>query len=187
MNRFFLKLDRFAAWILMAVIIFYAVSGYGMTKGLIDRDIAQSLHLTWLGGIGIVAFVIHTFRGIYLSLLRWKVWNKATQGLLISFYVLLAGFFLYIHFFYVSAYAAAPIATETPATVFTAATLSAYDGRNGQPAYAAVDGIVYDVSAAFRRGDHHGYSAGIDLSDYFYSQHQASLLKRYPIVGTYQP
>ena len=32
----------------------------------------------------------------------------------------------------------------------------------------------------------YGYSAGIDLTDYFYSQHQASLLDDYPIVGAYQ-
>jgi predicted heme/steroid binding protein len=189
MNIFFIKLDRIAAWVLMAVIIIYAVSGYGMTKGLIDRDIARSLHLVWLGGLGAIAFIIHTYRAIYCSFLRWKIWNKATKGLLISFYVLFACFFFYVHFFYTPSYDAVPavsIAVETKTTVFTATTLAAYDGRNGQPAYAAVDGIVYDFSSVFRNGNHHGYQAGVDLTADFYAQHPAALLSRYPIAGTYQ-
>jgi predicted heme/steroid binding protein len=202
MNIFLTKLDRIAARVLMVVIIIYAVSGYGMTKGIIDDNIARSLHLSWLGGIGIITFIIHTFYALSLSLRRRQLWNALTKFLLISFYVLLAGFFLYVHFFY-SANSSegnrSPLASDqsalsaavfsaTPAgtTVFTAAILAAYDGQNGQPAYAAVDGIVYDVSSVFRNGDHHGYQAGIDLTAYFYAQHPAALLSRYPIVGTYQ-
>jgi predicted heme/steroid binding protein len=202
MNKFFLKLDRFAAWILMVVIIFYAVSGYGLTKGLINRDIALALHLTWLAGIGMAAFVIHTACGFFRFFCRKCIWNVWTKSFLIVFYALLAGFFVYVHFFYSaatqennrpplagnqSALSAAVSSTiSAGTTIFTAATLSAYDGRNGQPAYAAVDGIVYDVSSVYRNGDHHGYQAGIDLTADFYAQHSAALLSRYPIVGTYQ-
>ena len=77
-------------------------------------------------------------------------------------------------------------APTSTATVFTAATLKAYNGLNGQPAYAAVDGLVYDMSALFRNGGHHGYKAGLDLSAAFHGQHPDSYLQGYPVVGTYQ-
>ena len=37
---------------------------------------------------------------------------------------------------------------------FTAEELAKYNGQNGQPAYVAIDGTVYDVSAAIRRSLH---------------------------------
>lgn len=45
--------------------------------------------------------------------------------------------------------------------------LKRFDGRNGQPAYVAYKGIVYDVSesAMWGEGDHEGmHQAGADLS-----------------------
>jgi len=212
MNRFLIKINRLAAWVLMAVIILYAVSGYGMTKGLIDQNFARTLHLSWLGGIGIAAFIIHTFYGLSLAFRRRQIWNKYSRIALIAFYVLLAGFFLYVHFFYAASYddrllsrneqkiealtnadLAAPSGvitsaqTENKRPVFTAATLAADNGLNGRPAYVAVDGIVYDLSSVFRNGQHQGHQAGQDLSALFYSQHSSSILKYYPVVGTYQP
>ncbi len=220
------KVDRYSAWFLMAVVIIYAISGYGMTKGLIDRDFARSLHFAWLGGVGIIAFVLHSFWGLRLSFLRNRIWNKYTKLLLVTFYILLVSFFLYVHFFFVAeieepiimpkpaATAIAPVAgtvktvntiitgsdavklvtkfATAPAVqvsphVFTAASLAAYDGKNGRLAYTAVDGVVYDVSSAYRDGDHHGYGAGIDLTAAFHGQHPTELLANYQIVGTYQP
>ncbi|MDO8963075.1 MAG: cytochrome b5 domain-containing protein [Coriobacteriia bacterium] len=50
---------------------------------------------------------------------------------------------------------------------FTAEELAKYDGRNGQPAYVAFKGIVYDVteSSMWGDGDHEGtHQAGADLT-----------------------
>lgn len=63
--------------------------------------------------------------------------------------------------------------TTTSTTVaaektFTVDELAKYDGQNGNPAYIAVDGVVYDVSAisAWRNGIHQGqYKAGMDYTD----------------------
>ncbi|WP_326521342.1 cytochrome b5 domain-containing protein [Faecalispora anaeroviscerum] len=48
-----------------------------------------------------------------------------------------------------------------------------YHGKNGIPAYVAVNGIVYDVtnSAAWRVATHFGLSAGKDLTTEFNSCH----------------
>lgn len=78
-----------------------------------------------------------------------------------------------------------PAATDAPATNDSAGTsgikgsaadgtleltleqLKQFDGKNGNPAYVAVDGIIYDLTnvPAWKNGAHHGYSAGNDLTD----------------------
>ena len=71
---------------------------------------------------------------------------------------------------------------------FTAQQLSFYDGRNGRPAYVAVDGIVYDVSESkyWKNGIHQNlHHAGADLSSEINeSPHGRDVLKNLPRVGT---
>jgi predicted heme/steroid binding protein len=40
--------------------------------------------------------------------------------------------------------------------------LAEYNGKDDNPAYIAVDGVIYDVSrnANWKSGEHNGYSAG---------------------------
>lgn len=49
---------------------------------------------------------------------------------------------------------------------FTLEELLKYDGKNGNKAYVAVDGVVYDVTynAAWAAGTHFGLKAGRDLT-----------------------
>ena len=49
----------------------------------------------------------------------------------------------------------------------TLAELAAFNGRDGQPAYVAYSGVIYDVteSAMWGEGDHEGmHQAGADLT-----------------------
>ena len=72
--------------------------------------------------------------------------------------------------------------------VFTIEELAQFNGKDGQPAYVAVNGTVYDVSALARwtGGNHFGMVAGRDLSGPFMSCHQGitDRLKKAVIVGT---
>ena len=65
--------------------------------------------------------------------------------------------------------------------------LKQFDGKHGNPAYVAVDGILYDVSnvGPWKNGDHNGYSAGNDLTDIIKnkSPHGVKNLEGLPIVG----
>jgi predicted heme/steroid binding protein len=65
--------------------------------------------------------------------------------------------------------------------------LSQYDGQNGNPAYIAVDGVIYDVSdvSFWSGGRHNGFSAGADLTDAIknVSPHGVSKLSGLPVVG----
>jgi predicted heme/steroid binding protein len=86
--------------------------------------------------------------------------------------------------------AAAVLETVT-LKVFDAAELAKYDGQNGNPAYVAVDGKVYDVSnvAAWKGGVHAGgtVKAGLDQTEALArSPHGAKNLEGLPIVGIYQ-
>ncbi|QGU96611.1 hypothetical protein GOM49_17310 [Clostridium bovifaecis] len=56
---------------------------------------------------------------------------------------------------------------------FNIGELAQYTGRNGKPAYIAVNGIVYDVTfeAAWAAGTHFGLTAGKDLTAQFNSCH----------------
>lgn len=70
---------------------------------------------------------------------------------------------------------------------FTKEELAKFNGQNGQPAYVAVNGIVYDVtdSKAWAGGKHHGHTAGQDLTDALLndSPHGDRVLKNLPVVG----
>lgn len=94
--------------------------------------------------------------------------------------------------------ATAAVAAEATATpeatglkVFDAAELAKYDGQNGNPAYVAVDGKVYDVTNVpqWRGGSHAGgtVKAGLDQTEALKrSPHGAKNLEGLPIVGLYQ-
>lgn len=79
-------------------------------------------------------------------------------------------------------------ATSNGEITFTAEELAQYNGMNGNPAYVAVDGIVYDMTkiGAWRNGQHQGLSAGQDLSAAFAgSPHSKNILNQSPIVGKF--
>ncbi len=65
--------------------------------------------------------------------------------------------------------------------------LKQYDGQNGNPAYIAVDGIIYDVTNVreWKNAQHNGYTAGNDLTDAIknVSPHGVSKLNGVPVVG----
>ena len=78
-------------------------------------------------------------------------------------------------------------ATDSAMLELTLDQLKAYDGKNGNPAYVAVDGVIYDVSNVpqWKNGEHNGYSAGNDLTDIIKnkSPHGVKQLNGVPVVG----
>ena len=65
--------------------------------------------------------------------------------------------------------------------------LAAFDGKDGRPAYVAVDGIIYDMtnSAFWKNGAHNGFTAGRDLTKEIKerSPHGVANLQRVPAIG----
>lgn len=75
----------------------------------------------------------------------------------------------------------------TGTEVFTLNDLSEYDGKDGSPAYVAVEGVVYDVtdSEDWNEGEHAGQDlAGTDATDVITeSPHGEAVLADLPVVG----
>ena len=72
----------------------------------------------------------------------------------------------------------------------TLSELSAFDGRNGNKAYIAVDGKIYDVTGNphWPNGNHNGYQAGQDLTVQLSSSpHGIANVLRQPLVGFLKP
>ncbi|WP_010245059.1 cytochrome b5 domain-containing protein [Acetivibrio cellulolyticus] len=76
--------------------------------------------------------------------------------------------------------------SEGSQVTFTVQELSKYNGKNGNPAYVAVNGIVYDVTnnAAWAAATHFGLVAGRDLTGEFASCHAGqNILSKLKTVG----
>lgn len=76
---------------------------------------------------------------------------------------------------------------STQQKTFTVDELKKYNGENGNPAYVAVDGVVYDVTNAnkWKSGKHQGVSAGNDLTKAIASSpHGKNVLSKLPVMGT---
>ncbi|TFG81596.1 MAG: hypothetical protein E4G74_03925 [Erysipelotrichales bacterium] len=79
------------------------------------------------------------------------------------------------------------VQNPTPSVkTFTAAQLATFNGKNGQPAYIAVSGVVYDVTHAqgWKNGSHQGVSAGKDITSIIMqAPHGTSVLTGLTVVG----
>ena len=70
---------------------------------------------------------------------------------------------------------------------FTVEELAKCDGKEGRPAYIAVDGAVYDIAKAkgWKNGEHQGFEAGRDVTKDMQkkSPHGVKPLTKLPKVG----
>ena len=198
--------------------LLYFISGYGMTKGIIDATLATKLHINILTYIILVAFIIHPLFAIHLALKRWQIWNTGTKILLFGFFITFISLFVYVDRYYQPKAAASTVSSSvnqsnsssddendddiastanvnqninsansnssTQIKTFTLSELAKYDGQNGNPAYLAVDGNVYDLTSVFKNGSHFSHYAGKELTNAFYSYHAKSALAKYSIIGT---
>ena len=78
MERIFVHIDRYAAWLSAILLFLFLVSGYGMTKpdfvsrataGLITWRVAYDMHNLLIIPI-IITFTLHTFSGLRRALAR---------------------------------------------------------------------------------------------------------------------
>jgi membrane-associated progesterone receptor component len=80
-----------------------------------------------------------------------------------------------------------PLISQPNQRIFTVGELATFDGKNGRPAYVAVNGIVYDVTnnRAWAAATHFGLTSGKDYTQEFTSCHagQQSILATLPVIG----
>lgn len=100
MDKFLIKLNRFSAWILLVLIIFYIISGYGITKGIIDPVFSKYLHNKLLAIPFFIFFVLHVGISTKYALLRWGVFkgSKISNIYVIIFSLILLILFFWLYF-----------------------------------------------------------------------------------------
>ncbi len=83
-----------------------------------------------------------------------------------------------------------PVEEEADApeeVAFTMDEIARYDGKDGNPAYIVVDGVVYDVTdvGPWGSGSHFGFEAGADVTEALEdaAPHGANMLNQAEVVG----
>lgn len=199
------KIDRFMAWVLLFGMTLFFVTGYGMTKGIIDSTLAVDLHNKYLPIIIIIAFVFHAGYATRLAFIRWRWWGWPMKTVWLLFFLSFLIGFIYIDQWYEQSYETLDVSNNSSIVdeddseaatdktvnetstikVFDAEELAKYDGQDGSPAYVAVNGKVYDLTSVFEDGKHYSHYAGKELTNAFFSYHVSSALSKYPIVGEF--
>ncbi|MDK2807999.1 MAG: hypothetical protein PWP24_733 [Clostridiales bacterium] len=143
------------------------------------------------GAIAAGLLLLQVFLGMYATANKkkragaWFVMHRSIALLLILGIAL--------HLLSPSLFKASSVAT-TASTMdtgksFTLDELATYNGQNGQPAYVAYKGVVYDVTdqPKWTNGQHNGQVAGTDLTDEISkSPHGDKVFESLPVVGTLQ-
>ncbi len=80
LDRFLIKLNRFSGWALLVLMILYIISGYGITKQIMDPVLAKYLHERLLAIPLFVFFVLHVAISVSFSLIRWRVFKNLKQA-----------------------------------------------------------------------------------------------------------
>lgn len=157
-----------------------------MTKGVLDYGFARNLHSNILPVLVLISFVSHSSLGIRNTLIRLRIWNKITALLLIIFYLVFFSGFIYLEFFYqkkVNNQLTWKKLSTDQEQIFSIDELALYNGKNGMPAYSAVDGVIYDLTSVFIDGLHYQHPAGQDLTEAFYLKHTIEQILKHPVVG----
>ena len=79
-----------------------------------------------------------------------------------------------------------PMKNQINRSDITLQELTKFNGKDGNPAYIAVNGVVYDVTenAAWAAATHFGLTAGKDLTGEFFSCHKGqNVLDKLKVVG----
>lgn len=85
------KLSRYTAWIAFVVILLFILTGYGMTKRIIDPDLAKFLHNKILPIPLFVSLLLH---GGICARATFRRWGVFKSSVMIDLYVAAVGLVL---------------------------------------------------------------------------------------------
>lgn len=150
--------------------------------------------INWTGGLAAALMILQVILGVYANLKKrprkgvWFITHRAIAVLMIAAiaYHLLAPYS--INAVIGNNNKSAISSTDTSnLPVFTNDELAKYNGQNGEKAYVAYKGVVYDVTdiSQWKNGSHNGQKAGTDLTDQIaLSPHGDKVFKDLPVIGS---
>lgn len=170
--------------------------GIGAFIALLLHFILQFLNFGFSisGVIAAALLIVQVVIGIYAFIKkkpRKGIWLIAHRSIAI---LLILGIALHLLIPSIT-HVSSPLSENTSSTsaaglkIITLDELAKYNGQNGQPAYIAYKGIVYDVSniPQWKNGTHHGEKAGTDVTnDISKAPHGDKIFADLPQVGTLQ-
>ena len=101
MNNALVKLNRFSAWVLLILVILYIISGYGITKGIIDPVFSKYLHDKLLAIPFFIFFVLHAGIASRYALMRWRVFKTSKSANIYTFVFGLVFLILFFWFYFI--------------------------------------------------------------------------------------
>lgn len=96
-NKILFWVGRWSGYGLVVIMVLYFISGYGMTKGIMDPVFATSLHVIWLP-IPFVVFLLFHVLFRLRSFLRKRINDETWVNvyiLIFSLVILTIAFYLY--------------------------------------------------------------------------------------------
>jgi hypothetical protein len=94
----FTKISRFTAWVAILMCVLLILTGYGMTKRIMNQDTAKYLHTVIFPIPLFVSLIVHGGLSARTSLRRWKVFEHDGVGDLyvLAISVVLLSLFLWL-------------------------------------------------------------------------------------------
>ncbi len=70
------KIDKFGVWVLMSIVLAFVLTGYGMTKHLMDPVAAKYIHTQILPVPLLIFFCIHTLKAVRNQFKKWNIFKS---------------------------------------------------------------------------------------------------------------
>ena len=92
--------DRYVCWVLAAFMLLFIITGLGITKEFMDKQLAKQLHENLLPPLFYFLILLHTFLPVRAKFVQWKIFkNDKTAGVYtFVLFVTLLILFLWLHF-----------------------------------------------------------------------------------------
>jgi uncharacterized membrane protein len=100
MLKILAAIDRHSRWILLVIMLLFIITGFGITKNIMDQRLAKQLHENVLPVPFYVLLLLHVFYPLPANLVRWKAFKSETVAAVYA-YILAAiflGLCLWLHF-----------------------------------------------------------------------------------------
>lgn len=75
MLNFLIAIDRNGRWILALLMLLFIMTGLGITKNIMDPQLAKQLHENFLPPLLYILFAVHVAIPLRAKFLQWKLAN----------------------------------------------------------------------------------------------------------------